>query len=161
MLCAKMFMANARIKTLKMKILGHILQILEWAVLLVPATVVYAGSLIGYCILFFSAFLKPESLILNVILLLPGYSLYSAWWIYLKREEISFNQVRWWIWLGLLIGAFITVIVVLLVYQDTDRKFDDLMFLLVIFIGPPIIVTNSLRVLRLSGVINRDKLNHD
>lgn len=81
---------------------------IEALLLLLPATLLYFGGMIFTVLAFFSASkdgVTPAFLALAVLLLLPGYGIYSLWWLVIKNRKISPREVPKFIWGGMIVGG--------------------------------------------------------
>ncbi|WP_322521711.1 hypothetical protein SR882_02135 [Guyparkeria halophila] len=77
---------------------------------LLPTTVVYV---FGYLFLLGPAWAshpEPATLVFSIVCLLPGYGLYSVWWLVLKNRSASFYQIPKYVWVGLAVGCLIAVL---------------------------------------------------
>lgn len=91
-----------------------VLVVLEALALMVPTTSMYLFGL-GFSILgFFQAnkgVFTPAFLYIAGLLLIPGYALYSLWWLVFSYRKLTLNTIPIHIWVGLLTGIVVTIFV--------------------------------------------------
>lgn len=83
--------------------------------LLLPATVFCsAGMSFAALGIFLSELgeINTFFLAIAVFLLLPGYGLYSLWWLVFMFNSITFKDVPFHIWLGITIGGLVAILFV-------------------------------------------------
>lgn len=89
---------------------------IEALLLLLPATLYYLGGLL-FAILGFigtnQGGVNPAFLYIAISLLLPGYGLYSLWWLVAKHRTVSARQIPWHIWGGLIVGMLVALLFML------------------------------------------------
>lgn len=87
--------------------------VLEALFLLLPTTLVYAGGLL-FSILSFSVAnpsgVTPAFLVIAVSLLLPGYGLYSLWWLVFNHRKVSLHEMPRLIWGGVIVGCLVALV---------------------------------------------------
>ena len=83
------------------------------ALLLLPTTIIY---LFGMLIALLGAFTANNDGTVNMgflffagILIVPGYALFSLWWLVLKFSMLTLSQVPIFIYAGLIIGTIISL----------------------------------------------------
>ena len=95
---------------LKDKIIYAIV-VIEAIFLVLPATLMYlsglALSLLGF-LYGNEGTLTPAYLYISMLLLLPGYSLFSLWWLIIHFKKMTISAIPIHIWAGLLIGILIS-----------------------------------------------------
>ena len=132
----------------KVKFLENILFI-ESFVFLVPTTILYITGLCVSIYLYFygnKGMLTPFFLIVSGFLLIPGYGLFSIWWIISKFKYISIRTVPRYIWLGVVLGGLNALIFVYpiisasLSYPEKSRSIYNNMKLFIAYGGGPLIV---------------------
>ena len=75
---------------------------------LVPATFGYLAGMFILLVGFFQTNkngFAPAFLVLAAILLVPGYGLYSLWWLVIKSRKVTFATIPLFIYGGLIAGA--------------------------------------------------------
>ncbi len=80
--------------------------------LLLPATLFYLGGLLFAVLGFFGANkggVTPVFLAMAALLLLPGYGLYSIWWLVVKHRKLSPREVPSFIWGGMIVGGLVAL----------------------------------------------------
>lgn len=95
------------------KILVSGIVAIEALLLLLPATLFYLGGMIIAVLGFFGANqggVTPAFLAIAAFLLLPGYGLYSLWWLIAKHQRVSPREVPRFIWSGVVVGALIALL---------------------------------------------------
>ena len=95
------------------KILVSGIVAIEALLLLLPATLLYLGGMLFAVLSFFGANkggVTPAFLAIAVFLLLPGYGLYSLWWLVAKYQKISSREVPRLIWGGVAIGGLVALL---------------------------------------------------
>lgn len=78
------------------------------AVFLTPTTLLFLGGMVFALASFLGAnkgTVTPAFLAIAVFLLIPGYGLFSMWWLVLKFRKISIAQIPKYIWGGLVVGG--------------------------------------------------------
>lgn len=91
-------------------ILVSIIIAIEALLLLLPATLFYFCSMLIAIFGFFGANksgVTPAFLAIAAFLLLPGYGLYSLWWLVAKHRKVSPCEVPRFIWGGIIVGSFV------------------------------------------------------
>ena len=86
---------------------------IEALLLLLPATLLYVGGMMFLVLAFFGANkggITPAFLALAAFLLLPGYGLYSLWWLVAKYRKVSAHEVPRFIWGGTIVGGLVTLL---------------------------------------------------
>jgi len=83
------------------------------SMLLLPTTITYLG---GMLIALLGAFTANNDGTVNLgflrfagVLILPGYALFSLWWLVLKFSKLTLSQVPVFIYAGLIIGTIISL----------------------------------------------------
>lgn len=85
----------------------------EALLLLLPATLFY---LVGMLIAIFGFFganksgVTPAFLAIAAFLLLPGYGLYSLWWLVAKHRTVSPGEIPRSIWGGIIVGGLVALL---------------------------------------------------
>lgn len=85
-----------------------VLVAVEAFLLLLPATLFYIGGIAFAILGFFLAnrgTTTPIFLLIAGLLTIPGYGLFSLWWLVFKFTKISVNKVSGYIWGGVIAGA--------------------------------------------------------
>jgi len=79
---------------------------------MLPTTVMYFFGM-GILVLGYfqgnSGVFTTAYLYLAALLLLPGYSLYSLWWLILKYKKMTVREVPIFIWLGISVGVVFSI----------------------------------------------------
>lgn len=85
----------------------------EALLLLLPATLSYLGGMLIAVLGFFGANeggVTPAFLAIAAFLLLPGYGLYSLWWLVAKHRTVSSGKVPKSIWGGVIVGGLVALL---------------------------------------------------
>ena len=86
---------------------------IEALLLLLPATLFYLAGMLIAVLGFFGANrgdVTPVFLVIAAFLLLPGYGLYSLWWLVAKHRKISPHEVPRFIWGGVVVGGLVALL---------------------------------------------------
>lgn len=86
---------------------------IEALLFLLPATLFYLGGMLFAVLGFFGANdggVTPAFLVIAAFLLLPGYGLYSLWWLVAKHKKVSSREVPWLIWGGVVVGGLVALL---------------------------------------------------
>lgn len=133
---------------------GSLVVVAEAFFLLLPTTLLY----------FFAAFFLLVTLMgagsgdtwkVALIMSLPGYGLYSLWWLVIKHRRVAFSDVPKYIWIGTGIGNLLSLIwAVSFMFQVLwpQPEFisypDDVELLLIGGAGPLIVTLTILMLMR-------------
>lgn len=83
---------------------------IEALLILLPATLFYLAGMFIAVLGFFGAskgVVTPAFLVMAAFLLLPGYGLYSLWWLVAKHRKVSPCEVPRFIWGGIIVGSLV------------------------------------------------------
>lgn len=135
------------------KILVSGIVAIEALLLLLPATLLYVGGMIFAVLAFFGANkggVTPAFLALAAFLLLPGYGLYSLWWLVARYRKVSPREVPRFIWGGTIVGGLVALLFIspfLLSGFTPPTKFisqTDNLATMLVFGGGPLLVALTL-----------------
>jgi len=91
-----------------------VLLVFEALLLMVPTTIAFMFGM-GLSLLGFSQgnqdAYTPAFLYISGFLLLPGYALYSLWWVLFSCHKLTIISIPVRIWLGLILGIIITLFI--------------------------------------------------
>lgn len=131
---------------------------IEALLLLLPATLLYVGGMIFAILAFFGANkhgVTPAFLALAAFLSLPGYGLYSLWWLVANYRKVSPHEVPRFIWGGTIVGGLVALLFIfpfLLSGFTPPTQFisqtDNLNTMLVFGGGPLLVVLTLLVIMR-------------
>ena len=99
--------------SLSKNILASGVIVIEALLLLFPATLFYLAGMVFSVLGFFGANksgVTPAFLAVVAFLLLPGYGLYSLWWLVVKHRKISRQDIPRYIWGGVVVGGVVALI---------------------------------------------------
>ncbi|HEY0721900.1 MAG TPA: hypothetical protein VGE50_11680 [Gammaproteobacteria bacterium] len=85
----------------------------EALLFLLPSTVLFIAGFIFSILAAFSAnkgTFTPAFLAITAFLLLPGYGLYSLWWLVVKINKVAAHQVPRFIWIGVAVGGLLALL---------------------------------------------------
>lgn len=88
--------------------------VIEAIFLVLPTTLIYLSGLALSLLGFLhgnEGTLTPAYLYISMLLLLPGYSLFSLWWLIIRYKEMTVSAIPIHIWVGLLIGVLISFVI--------------------------------------------------
>lgn len=88
----------------------------ETVLFLLPSTVLFIAGFIFSILAAFGAnkgAFTPAFLAITAGLLLPGYGLYSLWWLVVKFNKIVAQQVPRFIWIGVAVGSLVALLFIL------------------------------------------------
>lgn len=94
-------------------ILVSLIIVTEALLLLLPATLFYLGGMFIAILGFFGANkvgVTPGFLAIAAFLLLPGYGLYSLWWLVARHRTVSSGEVPRSIWGGVIVGGLVALL---------------------------------------------------
>lgn len=94
-------------------VLVSIIIAIEALILLLPSTMFFLGGMLFSIFSFFGANdggVTPFFLVIAALLLLPGYGLYSLWWLVLKHRKIYPSAVPRFIWGGVAVGVLVALL---------------------------------------------------
>ncbi|HER34606.1 MAG TPA: hypothetical protein ENO19_03990 [Halothiobacillaceae bacterium] len=86
---------------------------IEALLFLLPTTLVYVGGVLFSILAFFGGNppgVTPLFLGIAVFLLLPGYGLYSLWWLVLNHRRVSIFEIPRLIWGGVVVGCLVALL---------------------------------------------------
>jgi hypothetical protein len=101
-----------------------VLIIAEALLLLLPATLLYIFGVSAVIWGFFSGNrggVSPAFLIIAALLTIPGYGLFSTWWLVFRFRKISLKEVPRYIWAGAVVGA-LAAFLFISAYLHTDFR---------------------------------------
>lgn len=85
----------------------------EALLFLLPSTVLLIAGFIFSILAVFGAnkgAFTPAFLAITTFLLLPAYGLYALWWLVVKINKVTAQQVPRFIWLGVALGSLLAVL---------------------------------------------------
>ena len=94
-------------------VLASVIITIEALLLLLPTTIFYLGGMLFSIHAFFGANdgeVTPVFLVIAAFLLLPGYGLYSLWWLVAKHRTVSPSEIPRSIWGGIIVGGLVALI---------------------------------------------------
>ncbi len=140
--------------------------ILETLFFMVPTTILLTFGM-AILILGFSQgnkdALTPAYLYFSGLLLIPGYTVYSLWWLVLSYHKLILSTIPLRIWFGLFIGATLTLFIVSPISMESlaesiisikhFRKY------LIFGLGPLIVVATLLTIIYLQTIFNKPRVS--
>lgn len=94
-------------------VLVSVIIAIEALLILLPTTMFYLGGMLFSIYAFFGANdgeVTPVFLVIAAFLLLPGYGLYSLWWLVAKHRTVSPSEVPRSIWGGIIVGGLVALL---------------------------------------------------